>query len=240
MRYGELWNIVENNLRYTDKDLWVGTIKDGYERVSDGEKAKSKKEATKKSGDKGALFFSSAEKVNTRYLIEKKLDGVPATLFGFLNIVSSRIGEENLLKSPIVIFDDGRVFIMKNYVDYRNDSRMEQDIAIPRDWYSSAWVSFWEPMDAKSIRTPDGEFAVDVMERYLKKLEVTGYDKIRANTVNNRGSRTACTVMKQIMKLSRVQEPFTRCEQLKNAYDIEDGYYWKETFSQPFQKYFRR
>lgn len=158
-------------------------------------------------------------------LLKKKLDGVPATLFGFLNIVSSRIGEENLLKSPIVIFDDGRVFIMKNYVDYRNDSRMEQDIDIPRDWYSSAWVSFWEPMDAKSIRTPDGEFAVDVMERYLKKLEVTGYDKIRANTVNNRGSRTTCTVMKQIMKLSKVQEPFTRCEQLKNAYDIEDGYY---------------
>lgn len=84
MRYGELWNIVENNLRYTDKDLWVGTIKDGYERVSDGEKAKSKREAINKSGDKGALFFSSSERVNTRYLIEKKLEEVPATLFRFV------------------------------------------------------------------------------------------------------------------------------------------------------------
>lgn len=222
MRYGELWDIVENNLRYTDKELWLGTIKEGFERLSDGEKAKSKREAINKSGDKGALFFSSSERVNTRYLIEKKLEEVPATLFGFLNLGLSNAGEENLLKSPIVIFDDGRVFVM---VDYWKASHMEKDIDNPRGWYSSEGYSFWETMDAKSIRTPDGEFAVDVLGRYLSKMLVTRYDKIQATTVNSHGNRTARTVMNQIIKLGKVERPFIVCHPLSKAYDMEDGYY---------------
>lgn len=69
MRYGELWDIVENNLRYTDKELWLGTIKEGFERLSDGEKAKSKREAINKSGDKGALFFSSSERAHPSFVV---------------------------------------------------------------------------------------------------------------------------------------------------------------------------
>lgn len=96
------------------KTVGIITIHTGYIRTTDRVEVSTRAQANRKSKEENrdTLFFSSAYNIYTRYLVEKRLPEVPATLLGYVMMDYRTDDGHLIIQNPVVIFDDGRVFVL--------------------------------------------------------------------------------------------------------------------------------
>ena len=73
--YGDLLEILNDNASYTEKDIWVGNVKEGFKCATDGHRVDKKSEATKysKQARNKEVLFMGLKLLNEYYKIFYKI-----------------------------------------------------------------------------------------------------------------------------------------------------------------------